>query len=136
MWNILTTMQTTLSLFKFLTNFILGEFEKLAQLVVLTNVGQFSRANWKLARFSSWFLTNIGSNASNASYLWFLVGFRFPLLSFAFHFWLLIGFCFSLLSFVSCLWFLIDYCFYLLFLIFHSSFASCLCFSIFISSSA
>jgi hypothetical protein len=38
-WDILTTMQTTQSLFKFLSNFILGKFEKLAQLVVLTNVG-------------------------------------------------------------------------------------------------
>ncbi len=53
-WNILTIMWTTTSLFKFLTNFILGKFEILAQLVVLTNVGQFSRAAWKLARFSSW----------------------------------------------------------------------------------
>jgi hypothetical protein len=38
-WDILTAMRTTPSLFKFLSNFILGKFEKLAQLVVLTNVG-------------------------------------------------------------------------------------------------
>jgi len=38
-WDILTTMRTTPNLFKFLTNFILGKFENLAQLVVLTNVG-------------------------------------------------------------------------------------------------
>jgi hypothetical protein len=41
-YDILMTMQTTPSLFKFLTNFILGKFEKLAQLVVLISVGQFS----------------------------------------------------------------------------------------------
>ncbi len=41
-WDILTTMRTTPSLFKFLSYFIWGKFEKLAQLVVLTNVGWFS----------------------------------------------------------------------------------------------
>jgi hypothetical protein len=44
-WDILTTMWTTISLFKFLTNFILGKFEILVQLVVLTNVVWFS---WQL----------------------------------------------------------------------------------------
>jgi hypothetical protein len=34
--DILTTMHATLGLFKFLTNLILGKFEKLAQLVVPT----------------------------------------------------------------------------------------------------
>jgi hypothetical protein len=53
-WDILTAMWTTPSLFKFLTNFILGKFEKSAQLLVLTNVGRFSQVAWKLARFSSW----------------------------------------------------------------------------------
>ncbi len=52
-WDILMTMWTT-SLFKFLTNLILENFENLAQLVILTNVGQFSWVAWKLARFSSW----------------------------------------------------------------------------------
>ncbi len=52
-WDILTTMWTTRSLFKFLTNFISGKFEKLGQLVVLTSVERFSWATWKLARFSS-----------------------------------------------------------------------------------
>jgi hypothetical protein len=51
-WDILTTMQTTSSLFNFLAKFILGEFEILVQLVVLTNVG----------RFSSWKLQVLGSN--------------------------------------------------------------------------
>jgi len=41
-YDILMTMQTTPSLFKFFTNFTLGKFEKLAQLVVLISVGQFS----------------------------------------------------------------------------------------------
>jgi hypothetical protein len=41
--DILMTMQTTPSLFKFLTNFTLGKFEKLARLMVLISVGQFSR---------------------------------------------------------------------------------------------
>jgi hypothetical protein len=53
-WDILTTMWTTPSLFKFLTNFILGNFEKLAQLMVLISIGRFSRAAWKLTRFSRW----------------------------------------------------------------------------------
>ncbi len=52
-WDILTIMWTTPSLFKFLSNFILGKFEKLAQLVILTSVGRFSWVAWKLARFSS-----------------------------------------------------------------------------------
>jgi hypothetical protein len=52
-WDILTTMWTTPSLFKFFTNFILGNFEKLAQLVVLTSVRRFWWVAWKLARFLS-----------------------------------------------------------------------------------
>jgi hypothetical protein len=37
--DILITMRTITSLFKFLTNFTLGQFENLVQLVVLTSVG-------------------------------------------------------------------------------------------------
>jgi hypothetical protein len=58
-WDILTTMWTTPSLFKFISYFILGKFEKLAQLVVLTNVGWFSQVAWKLARFSNWMKTKL-----------------------------------------------------------------------------
>jgi hypothetical protein len=55
-WDILTTMWTTISLFKFLTNFILGKFEILVQLVVLTNVVRFS---WQLENWQGFQVENL-----------------------------------------------------------------------------
>jgi hypothetical protein len=47
-WDILTTMQTTSSFFKFLTDFILGKFEKLVQLVLLINFGVILTGSLKI----------------------------------------------------------------------------------------
>jgi hypothetical protein len=68
-WDILTTMWTTPSLFKFLTNFILGKFEKLVQLMVSTNVRQFSYVAWKSIRFSTWKLWVLKSNENQTENL-------------------------------------------------------------------